>query len=93
MDGVQKCAAMRLVADRERALRWAIAEAQPQDTILMIGGSGASAHQQRSEIREITRWVASERQQNQTRAPHPSTRPLTPADAAPSAPVLKIAKF
>lgn len=68
LDGVKKCAAMRLVADHERALRWAIAEAQPSDTILMIGGiGGESAHQQRSEIAEITKWIESERQLNEQR--------------------------
>jgi len=62
LDGVQKLAAMRLSADRQRAIRWAIASAKPQDTIVMIGGiTRKNAHQQRSEIEQIVRWVESER--------------------------------
>ena len=77
---------MRLVADHERALRWAIAEARPTDTILVIGGAGGdSPHQQRSEIERITKWIESERQLNETR------QSQSPSDE--EVPVLKIAKF
>ncbi|MEM1226341.1 MAG: UDP-N-acetylmuramoyl-L-alanyl-D-glutamate--2,6-diaminopimelate ligase [Planctomycetota bacterium] len=38
LDGVQDCAAMRLVADPSRAVHWAIHAANPQDTILIVGG-------------------------------------------------------
>ncbi len=62
LDGVEKCAAMRLVADRQRAVRWAVGEARPTDTVLVIAASfGTSAHQQRSEIDRIQSWVESER--------------------------------
>ncbi|TWU04952.1 Mur ligase family protein [Stieleria varia] len=62
LDGVQKCAAMRLVADWQRAVRWAVAEAKPRDTILVIGGlSGKSPRTQRTTIETITEWVESER--------------------------------
>ncbi|MFK8114071.1 MAG: Mur ligase family protein, partial [Rubripirellula sp.] len=36
LDGVEKCAAFRLVADRARAIDWAITEAAPNDTVLII---------------------------------------------------------
>ncbi|MEM6980788.1 MAG: hypothetical protein AAF539_14090, partial [Planctomycetota bacterium] len=38
LDGVEDVAAMRLVADPHRAIDWAIASAQPQDTIVVICG-------------------------------------------------------
>lgn len=38
LDGVEKCAALRLVADRTRAIRWAMNEAGPNDTILVLTG-------------------------------------------------------
>jgi len=62
LDGVQKCAAMRLVADHERAVRWAVAQAQPQDRIQVLGGvDSGSAHVHRSHLAEIRGWVESER--------------------------------
>ena len=62
LDGVRECAAIRLVADQERAVRWAMAQARPEDTVLIVGGlGGQSAHQQRSQIQRITTWVDSER--------------------------------
>ena len=36
LDGVEKCAAFRLVADRKRAIEWTISEARPEDTIVVI---------------------------------------------------------
>lgn len=58
LDGVQQCAAMRLVADQRRALKWAIAEAGPADTILVLGATGGdSAHQRRESIAQLVRWV------------------------------------
>lgn len=62
LDGVKNCASMRLVADHETAVRWAVAEATDADQILLIGGiSGSSAFAQRSTIKDIESWVTSER--------------------------------
>ena len=62
LDGVQQCAAMRLVADQERAIHWAIAEAKPNDTILILGGiDRATGHQQRTDIQQLKGWVESAR--------------------------------
>ncbi|QDT06329.1 MurE-like ligase [Rubripirellula lacrimiformis] len=38
LDGVEKCASMRLVADRTRAIQWAMNSSGPNDTILVITG-------------------------------------------------------
>lgn len=62
LDGVQDCAALRLVADPERAVRWAIAEAGCNDTVLVIGAAGGQTpHQRRSGIDQIKTWIESER--------------------------------
>lgn len=62
LDGVQECAAMRLVADWKRAVCWAVAEASPRDTILVIGGfGGRNPKSQREQIETIERWVSNER--------------------------------
>ena len=58
LDGVEKCASMRLVADQTRALEWAIREANPNDTILVIGGSSApNAHEERTNIQALTKRI------------------------------------
>lgn len=58
LDGVQKFAAIRLVADRRRAIEWALSESSPNDTILVITGqSGLTANQQRVDIESIKNWV------------------------------------
>lgn len=63
LDGVEKCAAFRLVADRRRAIEWAISEAGPNDTILCISGEkNQTAHAQRSDIERIGGWVDSARE-------------------------------
>ncbi len=86
LDGVQKCAAMRLVADRQRAIQWAIAEAQPRDTILMIGGiAGQSPKQQRTRIDTITRWVEDHRKEQAESA--------EPVAAQPEARRVKLSVF
>ena len=43
LDGVQDCAALRLVADRSRAVAWAISEAKPEDTVIILGDLGEDA--------------------------------------------------
>jgi UDP-N-acetylmuramoyl-L-alanyl-D-glutamate--2,6-diaminopimelate ligase len=77
LDGVENCAVFRLVADRHRAIQWAISAAAANDTILIITGQrGQTAHEQRSEIEAICNCVNSSRAE--------SARPK------PSAPTLKI---
>ncbi|MEM9364652.1 MAG: hypothetical protein AAGD07_01575 [Planctomycetota bacterium] len=55
LDGVQDCAALRLVADRSRAVAWAIAEAKPEDTVMILGDLGDSASPGRQESLEA--WL------------------------------------
>ncbi len=63
LDGVQDCAAMRLVADQRRAIEWAMSEARPVDTILILTGQKMeSAHDQRNAVKEIQDWVDESRQ-------------------------------
>lgn len=58
LDGVQACAAVRLIADRRRAMEWTIAEAGAADTILVITGPvPGSAHDQRSELEKLGDWI------------------------------------
>jgi UDP-N-acetylmuramoyl-L-alanyl-D-glutamate--2,6-diaminopimelate ligase len=65
LDGVEKCAAFRLVANRRRAIEWAISEARPNDTILFITGEkNQAAHAQRSDLERISGWVDSAREPN-----------------------------
>lgn len=66
LDGVEECAAMRLVADQKRAIQWALSEANANDTILILTGcQSKSAHQRRCEIEEIKGWIEATRQPNQ----------------------------
>jgi UDP-N-acetylmuramoyl-L-alanyl-D-glutamate--2,6-diaminopimelate ligase len=54
LDGVQKCAALRLVADRQRAIEWAVKEAGPQDTIVVfINERNQTAQQHRTDLETI----------------------------------------
>ena len=63
LDGVERCAAFRLVADRRRAIEWAVSEAGPNDTILLVTGQrNQTAVEQRSDIQRISRWVESARE-------------------------------
>lgn len=63
LDGVKKCAAFRLVANRDRAIEWAVAEASAKDTILILTGErGLTAHEQRSDLEQITKCVQRVRQ-------------------------------
>ena len=62
LDGVEKCASFRLVADRRRAIEWAVSEARPGDTILFITGErNQTATEQRSDIERISGWIDSAR--------------------------------
>jgi UDP-N-acetylmuramoyl-L-alanyl-D-glutamate--2,6-diaminopimelate ligase len=63
LDGVQRCAAFRLVADFRRAIQWAVSAARPSDTILVITGQrGQSAREQRVDLEQISAWVEEARQ-------------------------------
>jgi UDP-N-acetylmuramoyl-L-alanyl-D-glutamate--2,6-diaminopimelate ligase len=56
--GVQHCASFRLVADRQRALEWAMTEAGPNDTIvLFLNERHQTAQQRRCDIDRITKSV------------------------------------
>jgi UDP-N-acetylmuramoyl-L-alanyl-D-glutamate--2,6-diaminopimelate ligase len=82
LDGVEQCAAMRLVADHGRAVRWAIAAAEPNDTILVVGGfSAASPRRRRAAIEDLTRLVQGERARIEMAAADPSTTASKPAAA------------
>ncbi len=54
LDGVGNCAAMRLVADQERAIAWATRSAGPNDTVVVLGGiDRRSAHAQREDLEHL----------------------------------------
>ncbi|MDE0865821.1 MAG: Mur ligase family protein [Rubripirellula sp.] len=74
LDGVTKCAAFRLVANRQRAIEWAVSEAAPNDTLLIITGEqGLTAHEQRSDLKRVTECV--ERTQQADHAASDSNQP------------------
>jgi UDP-N-acetylmuramoyl-L-alanyl-D-glutamate--2,6-diaminopimelate ligase len=51
LDGVEKAASPRLIADRESAIAWALSNAGPRDTVLIAGGWPTdSPHGQRAAI-------------------------------------------
>lgn len=54
LDGIQDCAAIRLVTDQERAIAWAAHNAQPRDTIVVLGGVDRhSAQTQRDDLQRL----------------------------------------
>ncbi len=58
LDGVKKCAAFRLVADRNRALDWILQEASDQDTIVVFTNEQLqTARQQRSDLKRLRQCV------------------------------------
>lgn len=69
LDGVKECAAVRLVADRTRAIQWAIESSRPRDTIVVVTNSvGQSAHESRSEFAAIEKLVQATRDAMQNEA-------------------------
>ncbi|TWU60775.1 MurE-like ligase [Rubripirellula tenax] len=66
LDGVEQCVAMRLVADRDRAIQWAMSEAGINDTILVITGqrhqTPLAARTELGELEKLveTAWTKSE---------------------------------
>ncbi len=64
LDGVQKLSSMRLSADHQRAVHWAVSSAKADDTIVIIGGiTRSNAQAQRTEIDKIVSWVEGERKE------------------------------
>ncbi len=62
LDGVQQCASMRLVADQQTAVRWAVGESDETDNVLVVGGmAGKSPKEQRTAVGNIETWVKEER--------------------------------
>lgn len=65
LDGVDRVGAPRLVADREAAIQWALAQAAAHDTILIAGGWPAdSPALQRAAIEADVKVVAEYRRRN-----------------------------
>ncbi len=63
LDGVEQCAAFRLVADRKRAIEWAIHEARPEDTIVIVTNERQqTAKEQRADLQQVTRWIETARE-------------------------------
>ncbi len=88
LDGVKQCAALRLIADHQRAVRWGVHHAEARDTVLLLGGLSsrrpdsnqpATAAQQRTALAELERWVDSERKQS---AESKAAKTQTPTDFA-----------
>jgi UDP-N-acetylmuramoyl-L-alanyl-D-glutamate--2,6-diaminopimelate ligase len=76
LDGIEKCAAFRLVADRRRAIEWAVSQAGPLDTILVITGQKKqTAAEQRTDIERISGWVSAARELNEKPDGSKSGRP------------------
>ncbi len=64
LDWVEKGAGLRFVADVDRAIEWAVTEAAPQDTILIITGErGLTAHEQRTNLAKIEQCIEQARGQ------------------------------
>lgn len=62
LDGVKECALMRLVADRDRAIEWAIRSSKPRDTVVIITNeTGESASVSRARLSQIESIVQSTR--------------------------------
>ena len=62
LDGVTECAAIRLVADQSKAIRWAIETSRPRDTVVLITNQrDQTAHEARTDLEAIKTLVASTR--------------------------------
>ncbi len=78
LDGFKHVAMARLVADRRRAIQWAMQHADPCDTILIVGGTHTgSAAGDRGEIQRLEKLVDRCRQSGSVRrVSPPSTIPI-----------------
>jgi UDP-N-acetylmuramoyl-L-alanyl-D-glutamate--2,6-diaminopimelate ligase len=89
LDGIQDVAAMRLVADPNRAIQWAHAEASNNDMVLVIGGIDRShPDSERRSLDAVTQVIAAcaeERQQTrQANSPSATTNDLHAPNNLPS---------
>jgi len=58
LDGFREVTVARLVADRKRAIQWAVQHAAPQDTILILGGvDGATANERRTAVQSLEKII------------------------------------
>ncbi|MCO8125148.1 hypothetical protein NHH03_25655 [Stieleria sp. TO1_6] len=63
LDGVKECAAMRLVADQNQAIEWAVQSAGPRDTVVVITNRREqTAHAARTQFQAIETLVESLRE-------------------------------
>ena len=77
LDGVQKVASFRLVADRGRALQWSLSEADSRDTIVVFTNERyPNAHQQRSDLEELSRSVEQYRAEQDANGDASETTPI-----------------
>ena len=75
LDGVEKCAALRMVTDQTKAIQWAMSNAKSADTILvMTNQSTTNAHQDRSEIEVIEMLVEKTRDEQEIARPMPTLK-------------------
>ncbi len=66
LDGVRECAAIRLVADQNAAITWAIQSAKPRDTVVVITGRrDQTASEARTELTSIEALVEKVRGQQE----------------------------
>jgi len=85
LDGVQDIAAMRLVADQERAITWATQCASPQDTIVVIGGiDRRSAHAQRDQLQRLQQLMQRLRTEHAAEANRRESQPKAKSSPEPS---------
>lgn len=64
LDGVKECAAIRLIADQDRAIQWTIGASRPRDTVVVITNQrGQTAHESRTQFAELENLVTATRNQ------------------------------
>ncbi|TWT59185.1 UDP-N-acetylmuramoyl-L-alanyl-D-glutamate--2,6-diaminopimelate ligase [Allorhodopirellula solitaria] len=80
LDGVENCAAIRLVADQERAIMWAANAANAQDTVVVLGGVDRSSPPAQSQSLQHLQEMMLESQQ----------KPFDDSEPRGSAPMLKL---
>ncbi len=75
LDGVENCAAMRLVADRDRAIQWAMSHATANDTILVITGErNQTPYAGRSDLQLLEKMIQTEWDTAEATNPRPSLK-------------------
>lgn len=78
LDGFREVTVARLVADRKRAIQWAVQHASPNDTIVVMGGlDGITAHDSRSRVQNLETLIAkTQREPAVKRYVSPATIPM-----------------